>query len=158
LHNNTSCPKQALCELKSKWNSYKKRFDWKANNNQGSVNSVSGNSDLYDLIIVTLRLDQLDSVMPTLNDNHVSSLVMFMLNNPDNIETLKNELKQKHFIAKSGMQIIAKKALTIVHSSCFPTPTLDRLLPHLYLLNEILFKKNIHNPFYVQLINTLERG
>ena len=55
-------------------------------------------TDLYDLIIVTVRLDQLESVVPVLKDNHVSPLVMFMLNNPDNIEILTNELKQKHVI------------------------------------------------------------
>jgi 2-dehydropantoate 2-reductase len=55
-------------------------------------------SDLYDLIIVTVRLDQLASVVPVLKNNKDSSLIMFMLNNPDNIETLTNELEKKHIL------------------------------------------------------------
>jgi 2-dehydropantoate 2-reductase len=55
-------------------------------------------TDFYDLIIVTVRLDQLASAVPVLNNNHVSPLIMFMLNNPDNIETLTYKLKQKHII------------------------------------------------------------
>jgi len=55
-------------------------------------------SDYYDLVIVTVRLDQVDTVVPVLKENNACSLVMFMLNNPDNIEQLTNELPQKHII------------------------------------------------------------
>jgi len=54
--------------------------------------------DFYDLIIVTVRLDQLESVMPDLKNNSGSSLVMFMLNYPDNIQSIADQLKPKHVI------------------------------------------------------------
>ncbi len=53
-------------------------------------------SDFYDLVVVTVRLDQLESVITDLQKNKVSSQIMFMLNNPDNIELLKNGLPNKH--------------------------------------------------------------
>jgi 2-dehydropantoate 2-reductase len=52
--------------------------------------------DFYDLIIVTVRLDQIDTVMPILKRNTVCPLVMFMLNNPENTDALAKELKQMH--------------------------------------------------------------
>ena len=55
-------------------------------------------NDFYDLIIVTVRLDQLESVMPVLKNNLGSSLVMFMLNYPDNIQSIADQLKPKHII------------------------------------------------------------
>ena len=55
-------------------------------------------NDFYDLIIVTVRLDQLDTVVPVLKNNKVCTLIMFMLNNPDNIEQLINKLNPKHII------------------------------------------------------------
>jgi 2-dehydropantoate 2-reductase len=55
-------------------------------------------TDFYDLIIVTVRLDQLDSVLPALKSNSFSTLVLFMLNNPDDTEHLKNELKSKQVL------------------------------------------------------------
>ncbi|HLY71667.1 MAG TPA: 2-dehydropantoate 2-reductase N-terminal domain-containing protein [Puia sp.] len=55
-------------------------------------------NDRYDLILVTVRLDQLEAVIPDLNGNNASTLIMFMLNNPDIMETLTNELKQKHIV------------------------------------------------------------
>lgn len=55
-------------------------------------------SDFYDLIIVTVRLDQLEPVIKILKQNTASSLIMFMLNNPDNLEYLINELSPKHII------------------------------------------------------------
>jgi 2-dehydropantoate 2-reductase len=55
-------------------------------------------SDFYDLVIVTVRLDQVDTVVPVLKENNACPLVMFMLNNPENIEQLTNELPQKHII------------------------------------------------------------
>lgn len=54
--------------------------------------------DFYDLIIVTVRLDQLESVMPDLKNNSGSLLVMFMLNYPDNIQSITDQLKPKHVI------------------------------------------------------------
>ncbi|MEO9003650.1 MAG: 2-dehydropantoate 2-reductase N-terminal domain-containing protein [Ginsengibacter sp.] len=55
-------------------------------------------NDFYDLIIVTVRLDQVESVMPVLKDNSASPLIMFMLNNPENIQAIADELKPKHVI------------------------------------------------------------
>lgn len=56
------------------------------------------NNDFYDLIIVTVRLDQLDTVVPVLKNNKVCHLIMLMLNNPESIEQLTKELNPKHII------------------------------------------------------------
>jgi len=53
---------------------------------------------VYDLIIVTVRLDQIDSVIPVLKANTVCPLVMLMFNNPESIKQLENELKPKRLI------------------------------------------------------------
>jgi 2-dehydropantoate 2-reductase len=55
-------------------------------------------NDFYDLIIVTVRLDQIDSVIPDLKKNIVCPLVMFMLNYPESIKQLTNDLNKKHII------------------------------------------------------------
>jgi 2-dehydropantoate 2-reductase len=55
-------------------------------------------NDFYDLIIVTVRLDQFDTVVPVLKNNNVCPLIMPMLNNPESIERLTNELNPKHII------------------------------------------------------------
>lgn len=55
-------------------------------------------SDFYDLIIVTVRLDQVESVLPALKNNSGSPLIMFMLNNPESIKEIADELKTKHVI------------------------------------------------------------
>jgi 2-dehydropantoate 2-reductase len=55
-------------------------------------------NDFYDLIIVTVRLDQLETVIPVLKNNIVCPLIMLMLNNPESIEQLTNELNPKHII------------------------------------------------------------
>ncbi len=55
-------------------------------------------TDFYDLIIVTVRLDQLNTVIPVLKQNTESPLILFMLNNPDNIGQMVNELRQKHIV------------------------------------------------------------
>ena len=55
-------------------------------------------NDFYDLIIVTVRLEQLDTVVPVLKNNNVCPLIMLMLNNPESIEYLRNELNPKHII------------------------------------------------------------
>jgi len=54
--------------------------------------------DFYDLIIVTVRLDQVETVMPFLKGNDVCPLIMFMLNNPGSVKKLTNELASKHII------------------------------------------------------------
>ncbi len=56
-----------------------------------------GANDFYDLIIVTVRLDQLETVIPALKNN-VCGLIMLMLNNPESIKPLTNELTPKHII------------------------------------------------------------
>jgi 2-dehydropantoate 2-reductase len=55
-------------------------------------------NDFYDLIIVTVRLDQLDTVVPALKKNKVCPLIMLMLNNPESTEPLTKELNPKHII------------------------------------------------------------
>jgi len=55
-------------------------------------------TDFYDLIIVTVRLDQIDSVIPVLKANIACPLVMFMFNNPVSINQLANELSTKQLI------------------------------------------------------------
>jgi 2-dehydropantoate 2-reductase len=55
-------------------------------------------NDFYDIIMVTVRLDQLDTIVPALKNNHVCPLIMLMLNNPESIEQLTNELNPKHII------------------------------------------------------------
>lgn len=55
-------------------------------------------SDFYDLIIVTVRLNQLEPVIKILKQNVACNLIMFMLNNPGNMEHLVNELSPKHII------------------------------------------------------------
>ena len=55
-------------------------------------------TDFYDLIIVTVRLDQLEPVLKILKQTTVCSLIMFMVNNPDNMEYLTKELSPKHII------------------------------------------------------------
>ena len=58
-----------------------------------------GINDFYDLIIVTVRLDQLDTVIPALKNNITCHLIMLMLNNPESIKPLTNELNSKHIIS-----------------------------------------------------------
>ena len=55
-------------------------------------------TDYYDLIIVTVRLDQVGTVIPVLENNSVCPLIMLMLNNPDGIEHLTKKLEPKHII------------------------------------------------------------
>jgi len=55
-------------------------------------------NDFYDLIIVTVRLDQLDNLVPVLKNNKVCLLIMLMLNNPESMEQLTTELNPKHII------------------------------------------------------------
>ena len=55
-------------------------------------------TDFYDLIIVTVRLDQIDPVKTTLKQNTASPSIMFMLNNPDNLQELMDEFPDKKII------------------------------------------------------------
>lgn len=55
-------------------------------------------TDFYDLIIVTVRLDQLDSVKTKLEQNTSCRTIMFMLNNPDNLQELRNEFADRKII------------------------------------------------------------
>ena len=54
--------------------------------------------DFYDLIIVCVRLEQIDSIVPVLNENKVCPLIMFMFNYTEKIEQFKNELDPKQLI------------------------------------------------------------
>lgn len=54
--------------------------------------------DFYDLIIVTVRLDQIYSVIPDLKKNIVCPLVMLMLNYPESIKQVANDLNKKRII------------------------------------------------------------
>lgn len=55
-------------------------------------------ADFYDLIIVTVRLDQLDSVQTKLKENTSCRAIMFMLNNPDNLQQLIQAFPNKKII------------------------------------------------------------
>lgn len=55
-------------------------------------------SDVYDLIIITVRLDQLDTVIPVLKANPNCPLVLFMLNIPGATSQLTSELNDKHIL------------------------------------------------------------
>ncbi len=52
-------------------------------------------ADCYDLIIVTVRLDQLDSVKTKLKENTSCRAIMFMLNNPNNLQQLIQDFPNK---------------------------------------------------------------
>ena len=53
-----------------------------------------GNADFYDLIIIAVRLEQLDAVIQTVKQNTVCPLIMLVLNDPNNMMHLANELPQ----------------------------------------------------------------
>jgi 2-dehydropantoate 2-reductase len=59
------------------------------------VTSLKEN-DFYDLVIVTVRLDQLDEVIPVLKKNNVIKNVMFMMNIPAKTAFLSNILNSKN--------------------------------------------------------------
>src|SRR5579859_1591597 len=46
-------------------------------------------TDSYDVVLVTVRLDQLASILPSLAANHQTPTVLFMLNNPDGMSRLE---------------------------------------------------------------------
>lgn len=70
-------------------------------------------TDFYDLIMVTVRFDQLENVMPLLQANTASAEILLMLNYPGNLENIKNQLPGKQLIigfpgvggSKEGNQI-----------------------------------------------------
>lgn len=55
-------------------------------------------SDYYDLIIVTVRLDQLDDIMKNLRANRNCSTILFMLNNPKGVQNLEKDLPNKKIL------------------------------------------------------------
>ena len=55
-------------------------------------------TDFYDLIIVTVRFDQVDSIIPILQQNKNCLLVLFLLNNPGNATDLMSALYPKHIL------------------------------------------------------------
>lgn len=54
--------------------------------------------DHYDLIIVTVRLDQLESIKEILKTNQNCRTILFMLNNPKGIQTLNDDFPDKKII------------------------------------------------------------
>jgi 2-dehydropantoate 2-reductase len=54
--------------------------------------------DSYDLIILSVCFDQLEAIIPVLNDSPNCPLVMTMLNNPENPAILAEKLQKKHVI------------------------------------------------------------
>src|SRR5437899_2003724 len=46
-------------------------------------------TDKYDVVLVTVRLDQLTSVLPDLAANHQIPIVLFMLSNPAGMQRLE---------------------------------------------------------------------
>lgn len=54
--------------------------------------------DDYDLIIVTVRLDQLESVKETLQRNRSCQYILFLLNNPKDLQTLNEDFPGKKII------------------------------------------------------------
>jgi 2-dehydropantoate 2-reductase len=51
--------------------------------------------DIYDLIIVTVRSEQIESIIPVLKHNYGSSLILFMFNDPGNLMKLIDELRPR---------------------------------------------------------------
>lgn len=62
------------------------------------VRSDLNPTDFYDLIIVTVRLDQLDAVIQTVSRHKACPLVMLMLNNPDGLDKLVEALQPRQVI------------------------------------------------------------
>src|SRR5690554_1164417 len=58
---------------------------------------ISSNES-YDLIIVTVRLDQLETIHRILNDSKSAKAIMFMLNNIENINDLQNQYPDRKVI------------------------------------------------------------
>lgn len=62
------------------------------------VTNKLNESDQYDLIIVSVRLDQIREVVPLLKRNKHSQTILFMLNNPDDMTYLQNEMPDKKIL------------------------------------------------------------
>lgn len=62
------------------------------------VTDTFNEMDYYDLIIVSIRLDQLAEVIPLLKRNKLSFSILFMLNNPDGFNNFKNKLPDKKIL------------------------------------------------------------
>ena len=62
------------------------------------VNRELAPTDLYDLIIVTVRLDQTDALIPIFKKNLVCPLILFMLNNPGDTAHFTVDLYPKQVI------------------------------------------------------------
>ena len=54
--------------------------------------------DLFDLIIVTVRLNQIDGIIPVLKKNKSTPSVMFMMNYPDSVKQIVQQLSPKHVL------------------------------------------------------------
>jgi 2-dehydropantoate 2-reductase len=55
-------------------------------------------TDAFDLVVVTVRLDQIGSVIPALRANQCCPLLLFMLNNPTGTPQLVHELGAKRIL------------------------------------------------------------
>lgn len=62
------------------------------------LTDVLKDTDTYDLIIVTVRLDQLESIKYSLAANTNCKTILFMLNNPIGMETLDKDFPDKKII------------------------------------------------------------
>lgn len=61
--------------------------------------SSLGADDFYDLIIVCVKLNQLNAVIPVLKENKLCKRIMFLMNIPEGIEAISNELISKHVLS-----------------------------------------------------------
>jgi len=52
--------------------------------------------DFYDLIIVAVRMDQWEAVLPVLKENVVCPAIMLLFNYPGSLDLMADELKPKH--------------------------------------------------------------
>ena len=96
-------------------------------------------NDFYDLIIVTVRLEQVESELPFLKNNSASSLIMFMLNNPGGIKEIADQLKPKQVIfgfpgvggTRKGDEInfiqIKQQKTTIAELTSRKSPTIKKI-------------------------------
>jgi 2-dehydropantoate 2-reductase len=55
-------------------------------------------NDFYDLIIITVRLDQIDSVIPSLQNNNVCQSLLFMFNNPEGLDLFSSGRTWKNIL------------------------------------------------------------
>ncbi len=79
-------------------------------------------TDSYDVVIVTVRLDQLTSILPVLAANHQIPTLLFMLNNPDGMQRL--EMLEPHRVLL-GFPSIGGSRTRRGHPICPPRPCTD---------------------------------